>query len=145
MTATVTAPAARPAARTMMLVGLVAGVPVGVLVPLLTWAAVDSWGAVSAVVGSALSLVVFALGVIGIRGVLAGPTASTMAGAFGVFVLQMVALGAVIWALAQTTWLQIVPLGVAFVLVGLAFQGGLVIGYLRSRSELDLQPRGGTP
>ncbi|WP_130011893.1 hypothetical protein [Serinicoccus sediminis] len=143
MTPTVTPAAARPAARTMMLGALAGGVPVAVLVPLLTWAAVGAWGALSALVGSALSLVVFALGVVGIRGVLAGPTATTMAGAFGVFVLQMAALGAVIWALGQTTWLQIVPLVVAFVLVGLVFQAGLVIGYLRSRSPLDLPSGGG--
>lgn len=145
MSSTAVASAARPASRTMMAGALVAAVPVAVLVPLLTWAAAGGWGAVSAVVGAALSLVVFALGVIGIRGVLAGPTASTMAGAFGVFVLQMATLGAVIWALAQTTWLQIVPLGLAFVVIGLVFQGGLVVGYLRSRPTLTLPTTGGAP
>ena len=138
MTSTPAATASRPAARTMLVAGLAGSLPLVVVVPLLAWAAAGEWAGVSALVGAVLSVVVFALGVVGIRGVLAGPTASTMAGAFAVFVVQMAALAGVIWALGQTTWLVIVPLVVAFVLVGLVFQVGLVVGYLRSRSELDL-------
>ena len=138
MTSTPAATASRPAARTMLVAGLAGSLPLVVVVPLLAWAAAGEWAGVSALIGAVLSVVVFALGVVGIRGVLAGPTASTMAGAFGVFVVQMAALAGVIWALGQTTWLVIVPLVVAFVLVGLVFQVGLVVGYLRSRSELDL-------
>lgn len=138
MTSTPAATASRPAARTMLVAGLAGSLPLVVVVPLLAWAAAGEWAGVSALIGAVLSVVVFALGVVGIRGVLAGPTASTMAGAFAVFVVQMAALAGVIWALGQTTWLVIVPLVVAFVLVGLVFQVGLVVGYLRSRSELDL-------
>ncbi|OLT43453.1 hypothetical protein BJF86_01300 [Serinicoccus sp. CNJ-927] len=138
MTSTPAATASRPAARTMLVAGLAGSLPLVVVVPLLAWAAAGEWAGVSALIGAVLSVVVFALGVVGIRGVLAGPTASTMAGAFAVFVVQMAALAGVIWALGQTAWLVIVPLVVAFVLVGLGFQVGLVVGYLRSRSELDL-------
>lgn len=137
-----TAPAATRPARTplrsMLLGGLAPCLPVVVLAPLLTWAAAGGWAAVSALVGAVLSAVIFVLGVVGIRGVLMGPTASTMAGAFGVFVLQMALLGVVVWSLAQTTWLQVTPLVIAFVVTGLVFQVGLVIGFLRSRSTLDV-------
>lgn len=138
-----TAPAAptrdsRAPLRSMLVGGLVPTLPLVVLVPLLTWAAAGEWAAVSAALGAVLSIVVFALGVVGIRGVLMGPTATTMAGAFGVFVLQMAALAAVIWALGQTTWLEVVPLVIAFVLVGLVFQAGLVVGFLRARAALDV-------
>lgn len=130
--------AARTPLRSMLTGGLVPTLPLVALVPLLTWASAGSWAAVSALLGAVISLAVFILGVIGIRGVLAGPTASTMAGAFGVFVLQLALLAAVIWSLGQTTWLQVVPLAIAFIIVGLVFQAGLVVGYLRSRSALDV-------
>ena len=143
MTATATPRPARtsalPAVRPMLLGGLLPALPVVVLVPLLAWAAAGGWAAVSALVGAVVSVVVFALGVVGIRGVLAGPTATTMAGAFAVFVVQLVLLGAVIWSLGQTTWLQIVPLAVGFLVAGLVFQAGLVVGYLRTRAALDVE------
>lgn len=132
-----TRPAPTPL-RSMLLGGLVPTVPVAVLVPLLLWAAEGGWAAVSGLLGAVISLAVFVLGVVGIRGVLAGPTTTTMAGAFGVFVLQLGVLAAVIWSLGQTTWLQVVPLAVAFIVVGLVFQAGLVVGYLRSRATLDV-------
>ncbi len=138
---TTTAPpraAARTPLRSMLVGGLVPALPVLVLLPLLAWAAAGHWAAVSALLGAVISLAVFVLGVVGIRGVLAGPTATTMAGAFAVFVLQMVVLAAVIWSLGQTTWLQVVPLAIGFIVVGLVFQAGLVVGYLRSRSALDV-------
>jgi len=50
----------------------------------------------------------------------------------------MAVLAVVVWSLAQTTWLQVTPLVLAFVVVGLVFQAGLVVGYLRSRSELSV-------
>lgn len=133
------ASAARTPVRSMLRGGVLACLPLVVLVPLLAWAAAGGWAAVSALLGAVLSVVVFALGVVGIRGVLAGPTTTTMAGAFGVFLVQMAALAAVIWALGQTTWLQVVPLVIAFVLVGLVFQAGLVFGFLRGRAELDVR------
>ena len=142
-----TAPAApRPARtplRSMLLGGLVPTLPLVVLVPLLTWAAAGEWAAVSALLGVVISLAVFVLGVLGIKGVLAGPTASTMAGAFLVFVLQLAVLAVVIWSLGQTTWLEVVPLVVAFVVTGLVFQAGLVVGYLRARAPLDVTLPGG--
>ena len=136
-----TAPAPRPARtplRSMLQGGLVPAVPVALLAPLLAWAAAGGWAAVSALLGGVVSVAIFVLGVVGIRGVLMGPTATTMAGAFGVFLLQMAVLAVVVWSLAQTTWLQVTPLVLAFVVVGLVFQAGLVVGYLRSRSELSV-------
>lgn len=135
MTASATRDARTPT-RSMLLAGLVASTPVVVVAPLLAWAAAGGWAAVSALLGGVVSVVIFVLGVIGIRGVLAGPTASTMAGAFGVFVLQMAILAVILWSLAQTTWLQVTALVIVFVVVGLVFQAGLIVGYSRSRSEL---------
>lgn len=135
MTASATRDARTPT-RSMLLAGLVASAPVVVVAPLLSWAAAGGWAAVSALLGGVVSVVIFVLGVIGIRGVLAGPTASTMAGAFGVFVLQMAILAVILWSLAQTTWLQVTALVIVFVVVGLVFQAGLIVGYSRSRSEL---------
>lgn len=139
MTSTAPTRPARTPLRSMLLGGLVPSLPVAALTPLLMWAAEGGWAAVSALLGGVISVAVFVLGVVGIRGVLAGPTATTMAGAFGVFVLQLGVLAAVIWSLGQTTWLEVVPLALAFIIVGLVFQAGLVVGYLRSRSTLDVE------
>lgn len=136
--ASATRRAARTPVRSMLLGGLLPVAPLVVLAPLLSWAAAGGWAAVSALLGVVISAAVFVLGVLGIRGVLSGPTTTTMAGAFGVFVVQMAVLAVVIWALAQTTWLQVLPLVVAFVVTGLVFQVGLVVGYLRSRPELGV-------
>lgn len=139
MTSTAPPRPVRTPLRSMLLGGLVPSLPVVALTPLLMWAAEGGWAAVSALLGGVISVAVFVLGVVGIRGVLAGPTATTMAGAFGVFVLQLGVLAAVIWSLGQTTWLEVVPLALAFIIVGLVFQVGLVVGYLRSRSTLDVE------
>lgn len=136
---------ARTPSRSMLLGGLVPSLPVVALAPLLAWAAAGGWAAVSALLGGVLSVVIFVLGVVGIQGVLNGPTTTTMAGAFGVFVLQMALLAVVVWSLAQTTWLQVTPLALVFVVVGLVFQAGLVVGYLRSRSELSVSLPGEGP
>lgn len=136
--ASATRRAARTPVRAMLIGGLLPVAPLVVLAPLLSWAAAGGWAAVSALLGVVISAAVFVLGVLGIRGVLSGPTTTTMAGAFGVFVVQMAVLAVVIWALAQTTWLQVLPLVVAFVVTGLVFQVGLVVGYLRSRPELGV-------
>lgn len=138
MTETTVSRTTRTPVPSMLRGGALVSAPLIVVVPLLAWAAAGFSAAGSALLGGIVSLAIFALGVVGIRGVLAGPTASTMAGAFGIFVLQMGALAAIIWSLAQTTWLQVVPLAIAFVLVGLCFQAGLVYGYLRSRAEFDV-------
>lgn len=140
MSTTAASRAAAPAVRSMMLHGIIPCLPLLVVVPLLAWAAAGEWAAVSALLGAVLGVVVFALGVVGIRGVFAGPTALTMMGAFAVFLLQMAALAVVIWALAQTTWLEVIPLAVGFIVLGLVFQTGLVIGYLRSRTPLQVEP-----
>lgn len=137
MTASATHPARTPL-RSMLLGGVVASLPVVVVAPLLAWAAAGGWAAVSALLGGVVSVVIFVLGIVGIRGVLAGPTTTTMAGAFGVFVLQLAVLAVILWSLAQTTWLQVTALVIVFVVVGLVFQAGLVVGYLRSRSELSV-------
>lgn len=138
MTASATRPARAPL-RSMLLGGLVAALPVVAVAPLLAWAAAGGWAALSGLLGGVVSVVIFVLGVVGIRGVLAGPTATTMAGAFGVFVLQLALLAVILWSLAQTTWLQVTPLVIIFVVVGLVFQAGLVVGHLRSRSELMVE------
>ena len=140
MTATAAKPRPpRSPLRPLLLGGLLPSLPVVVLVPLLAWAAAGGWAALSALIGAVCSVVVFALGVVGIRGVLAGPNATTMAGAFTVFVVQLAVLAAVLWSLGQATWLQIVPLAVGFLVAGLVFQAGLVVGYLRTRAALDVQ------
>lgn len=135
---------ARTPLRSMLVGGLLPCVPVVILAPLLSWAAAGPYAGVSAALGAVLAVAIFVLGVVGIRGVLAGPTSTAMAGAFGVFILQMALLAVVIWALAQTTWLRVTPLVIAFVVAGLVFQLGLVVGYLRSRAELGVTLPGET-
>lgn len=87
----------------------------------------------SALLGGVLSLLVFAAGLLAIRAVLAGPAALSMAGAFAVLVAQLVLTAVVLAVVLSQGWADVVPLAVGFLLAGLVFQAGIVVGYLRSR------------
>ncbi|WP_153396665.1 hypothetical protein [Ornithinicoccus halotolerans] len=111
-----------PAALVVALaVALVAGLLVG---------ATAGW---SALLGGVLSLLVFAAGLLAIRAVLAGPAALSMAGAFAVLVAQLVLTAVVLAVVFSQGWADVVPLAVGFLLAGLVFQVGVIVGYLRSR------------
>lgn len=112
---------------------VVPGLTVTVLAALVAWAVTDGGAGLSALLGGLLSVGVFAAGLFAIRGVLAGPSGLSMAGAFGVLILQLAVTAAVLLLLVQLSWVHLLLLGMVFIAVGLVFQVGALVGYLRSR------------
>lgn len=119
--------------RRMVVFSTPAALLVSVVTAVVAWAVAGEGAAVSALAGGALGTGVFLAGLLAIAGVVAGPVSTSMAGAFAVLVLQLVLAGALLWVLSRTEWAQMLPLGIAFLAAGLAFQAGVVTGYAGSR------------
>lgn len=109
-----------------------------------TWALRGETEALSALVGGLLALAVFALGVLALRGIMSGPAPSTMAGAVGVLVLQLVLLATALLLLRGQEWVGMAPLAIAFVVAGVVFLAGLVRASTRLRTGLDVRLPGGS-
>lgn len=111
--------------------------PLGLLVALTTgvvaWAVRGEAAALSAVAGGVLGLIVFGLGLVAIRGVLSGPAALSMAGAFAVLVGQLALTAVSLVVLLQISAIDFPMAAVGFLVAGLVFQVGVILGYLRSR------------
>lgn len=107
---------------------------VGVLV---AWLVQDGAAALSALVGGLLSLAVFGLGIVAIRGLLSGPGQIVMSGAFFVFLVQIAVTAGVLFLLGRADQVSLMALGVTFIAVGLAVQAGTVMGALRARVSVD--------
>lgn len=111
-----------PATFAVALVGGAIGYAVGG--PAMAW---------SALVGGVLGLVIFALGMVAIRGVLSGPNQIVMAAAFFVLLVQLALTAGVLFLLSGQDWVSMMALALALVAAGLVFQVGAVIGALRAR------------
>ncbi|MFK5582088.1 hypothetical protein [Serinicoccus sp. LYQ131] len=141
MTTTATAASARPDIRqrpTLLMLrwSVLPTLTVAPVIALVTWAMTDLVTGASVLVGAVLSILVFALGVVAVRGLLSGPGAGAMAGAFAVLFAQLgLTLGAFL-LVDRASPLETVVVGVSFVLVGIVFQGGLAVGALRARITL---------
>lgn len=113
--------------------GLAAGVVMALLAGVaghLTWGR-SALGSVAA--ASALTMVFFVIGVLGINVVLGGAAGLSMAGAFVVYLGQLIMLVVVLILLSRTNWVH----GRAFALAAtgqaLAWQVGLYVGFRRAR------------
>lgn len=128
--------AARSMLRWGLLLGLVAAV-VMVLVGLLIWGA----GSVASIAtASVVTTVFFVVGVTGIKFVLGGAAGLSLAGAFVVYIGQLILLAAVFLALSTQGWVHGRAFAAAAVVQALAWQAGLVLGFSRARIpvvELD--------
>jgi hypothetical protein len=100
------------------------------------WIASGPRGGRSALLGAGVAGTVLLVGLVGISLVLAGQPALAMAGAFVVYLGQLILLAVVIAVLRDAGWLH----GRAFVtgVVGttLAMQAGQVAGYARARHPM---------
>ncbi|WP_131103735.1 hypothetical protein [Ornithinimicrobium sufpigmenti] len=126
--------------RLMLLWAVPAGLAITVAGALVAWLAVDGMAALSALVGGVLSLGVFGLGIVAIRGLLSGPGQIVMSGAFFVFLVQIALTGGVLFLLSRSDQVSLMALGLTFIVVGLAVQAGTVVGALRARVSLDVDP-----
>lgn len=119
--------------RRMVTFALLPGLLVTLLSGVIAWFVRDEWAALSALIGGSLGVGIFLAGLLGITGVLAGPAYASMAGAFALLSLQIVAGFAVLYVLSRVDWVDMLPLSLGFLAGGLAFQIGVVTGYLGSR------------
>lgn len=124
--------------RLMLRWAIPAGLAVTVFGALASWLAMDGLAGLSALVGGLLSVGVFGLGIVAIRGLLSGPGQMVMTGAFVVFVVQIALTAGVLFLLSGSDRVSLTALGLTFIAVGLAVQAGTVVGALRARVSLDL-------
>jgi hypothetical protein len=124
--------------RLMLLWAVPAGLAITVAGALVAWLVVDGMAALSALVGGVLSLGVFGLGIVAIRGLLSGPGQIVMSGAFFVFLVQIALTAGVLFLLSRSEQVSLMALGLTFIAVGLAVQAGTVVGALRARVSVDV-------
>lgn len=124
--------------RLMLLWAVPAGLATTLVGALVAWLAVDGMAALSALVGGVLSLGVFGLGIVAIRGLLSGPGQIVMSGAFFVFLVQLALTAGVLFLLSRSEQVSLMALGLTFIAVGLSVQVGTVVGALRARVSVDV-------
>lgn len=123
--------------RMMVLWSVVLTLAVTLIGTLIIWAATDVPTAASAFIGAVFSISIFAVGLVAIRGILAGPTQTTMAGAFFVLLIQLGITAGALVILSRQSWIDMVVLGIAFIAAGIVFQVGAVTGAMRARTTVD--------
>jgi len=114
-------------------------VPSVVAVPVITgiaWAWRGEHGALSALVGALVALVIFGVGLLAIRKVVEGQPAFSIAGALVVYFGQLIAVLFVIVALRGATWLDGRAFAAAVLAEGLVWQMGQITGFLRGRHQI---------
>lgn len=119
--------------RRMVTFSLLPGLVVALLAGVVAWAIWDEWAGLSALIGGSLGVGIFLAGLVGITGVLAGPAATSMAGALALLGLQIVIGFIALYLLSRVGWVEMLALGVGFLAAGAAFQLGVVVGYTGSR------------
>lgn len=125
-----------------MLRGVVLAGTIGTLViATIGWALRDERGGLSALLGAGLAFVVILIGLLAMRLVISGDAGATMAGAFVVYIGQLVVLAAAIGLLSGRDWLDGPAFAAAAIAGTILLQVGQISGYVRSRHVL--YPNGG--
>lgn len=110
-----------------------------VAVPAITgiaWAWRGELGALSALVGALVALVIFGVGLLAIGKVVDGQPAFSIAGALVVYFGQLIAVLTVIVALRGAAWLDGRAFAAAVLAEGLTWQVGQITGFLRGRHQI---------
>jgi hypothetical protein len=127
---------ARSPVRSMLLTSLVlsaASVPV---IALVAWLWRGQTGALSALVGALVVVGFFVLGHFGVRAVVAGEPGLSIAGAFVVYLGQLITLVVVFLVLRRAGWLDGRAFAAGAIVQTLVWQVGLVVGFRRGRHEI---------
>lgn len=120
---------------------LVSGVAGTAVLTLVGAMAKGADGALSALAGSLLALVVILIGLVAISFVVAGDPAASMASAGVVYLGQLIILVAAIAVLREATWLVGTIAAIAAVVETVLLQVGQLTGYVRARHVI--YPQGG--
>jgi hypothetical protein len=90
-------------------------------------------GSVAALLGGATALVILLVGLLGIAAIVSGHPSIAMAGAFVVYLGQLILLAAVVLSLRDAAWLDGRAFAIGAVVTTVLAQVGLVAGYARAR------------
>ncbi|GAA6524615.1 hypothetical protein IDVR_04090 [Intrasporangium sp. DVR] len=110
-----------------------------VSVPVITlgaWLLRGADGMASALIGAGVAVAFFVVGGLGMRAVIAGEAALSMAGALVVYIGQLIALVAVFLVLRGADWLDGRAFAAAAIIQTLVWQVGQVVGFRRGRHEI---------
>ncbi|MDF2094067.1 hypothetical protein P0Y31_17085 [Knoellia sp. 3-2P3] len=119
--------------RGMVLGSVASGSAGAVLTAGVLGAARGGDGLVAALLGGATALVILVVGLLGIGAIVAGHPSISMAGAFVVYLGQLILLAAVVLALRDAAWLDGRAFAIGAVVTTVLAQVGLVLGYTRAR------------
>lgn len=117
-------------------------------VPVITgiaWAWRGESGAVSALLGTLVAVVIFGIGLVAIKLVVDGEPAFSLAGAMVVYFGQVILVAFVIVLLRGVSWLDGRSFAAAVVAEGLVWQIGQIAGFLRARHQIYDEPCAQTP
>ncbi|WP_370893511.1 hypothetical protein [Janibacter sp. GXQ6167] len=120
---------------------LIAGMVGLLLLTTAGWVMRGETGGLSALSGALLAFGVILLGLLAMRAVISGHAGLTMAGAFVVYLGQLILLVAAIMVLREQSWVDGRALAFAAIVQTVALQVGQITGYLRARHEI--YPQGG--
>ena len=90
-------------------------------------------GLVGALLGGATALLILVVGLLGIGAIVSGHPSVAMAGAFVVYLGQLIPLAAVVLALRDAAWLDGRAFAIGAVATTVVAQVGLITGYTRAR------------
>lgn len=115
------------------LVALALGVPIGYAV-----AGADAAWSFGTAIGVVCAF--FALGILALKRLLAGPAESALAVALGVYVVQLSAVFALLAAVRQAPWLHLNAFAAGAIGATILWQAGLVEGLRRARQPVYAPP-----
>jgi uncharacterized membrane protein len=93
-------------------------------------------GALSALTAAGVVAAFFTVGHIGVKAVLSGEVGLSLAGAFVVYLGQLIALVFILLVLRRAGWVDGPTFAVVAIVATLVWQVGLVIGFRRGRHEV---------
>lgn len=118
--------------RTSLLLSA-ASVPV---IAVVAWLWRGQTGALSALIGALVVVGFFIIGHFGVRAVVAGEPGLSIAGAFVVYLGQLITLVAVFLVLRRAGWLDGRAFAAGAIVQTLVWQVGQVVGFRRGRHEI---------
>ncbi|ADU48948.1 hypothetical protein [Intrasporangium calvum] len=122
--------------RTMLRTSLAFSAVSVPLIALGAWLLRGPDGAISGLVGAAVAVGFFVVGAQGLRAVIAGEAAFSLAGALVVYLGQLIALVAVLLVLREAEWLDGRAFAASAIVQTLVWQAGQVVGFRRGRHEI---------
>lgn len=115
--------------RVGIVIGVVVAIGAGIIAAAL-WGSDALW---SSVVASVVTMGFFILGMVGMRFIMYGAPGLSLAGAFVIYLGQIVVLVAVLLGLSRLAWVHGQAFTVSAIAQTLAWQVGVVVGFLRAR------------